>query len=142
MRLLSVLTVSTLVSGCASLDYKPVTYTNFDQLVSEGCAVPEARFNVQAYVSAAYKETLVLWDGIDSGKTAAVRLPREGIVSKAQGVVGDSRYEVNLDSLRRLRGSKESVNVSLLCKDKDRTPVLLRLRYWENGEEQEIEFKV
>lgn len=140
MRIL-VIAAALSLSACASLDYKPVTYTTFDDLVNSGCDVAEARFNVRAYVSAAYKETLVLWDGIDSGRSVAVRLPRENLASKAQGVVGQSRYEVNLDTLRALRGSKEDVSVALVCKDKDRAPVLLRLRYVQNGEEHEIEFK-
>jgi hypothetical protein len=141
MHRIALITSALLLSACSSVSYQPVTQTTFDALASQGCAVANSRFNVVAKVSAAYKETVVLHHSDDATKTAAVRLPEEGLSSKAQGLLGDSRYELNLQVLRRLQESKEPATVNLLCKDRDRAPVMLRVRYVENGAEKEIEFK-
>ena len=139
MKLLVLLPVL-LLTACASTSYKPVAPADFDDLVRDGCQVSPSRFNVSAQISAAYKETVVLWDGIDPSKTAAVRLPEEGFGSKARGLVGESRYDVNLRILRGLRGTAEPVTLALQCDAKDRAPRLLRLRYIADGDEREIEF--
>ena len=137
---LSVLGLAAFMLGCSSLDYKPINSSEFASLVSDGCSTKDNRFNVRGRVSAAYKETVVLWDGVETGKTAAVRLPRQGIGSKIRGSVAKSRYDVNLEVLRRLQGTDQTASFSLQCDSKDRAPQLVRMRYEENGLEREIEF--
>jgi hypothetical protein len=129
------------LAGCGGVSYKPVVETGFDRLVADGCTNKDARLNVRAMVSSAFKETVVLSDPADATRTLAVRIPAEGLGSKTQGVFGKSRYEVALEKLRQLKESGSPITASLLCTAKDRAPTILRIRYLENGNEKEIEFQ-
>lgn len=140
IALLSLVVTSFALAGCGGISYKPVSETDFNHLVTEGCSAKDVRLNVTALISAAYMETLVLADPSDTTRTVAVLMPKEGLWSKTRGVIGKSRYEVGLETLRRLKDSGSPVEVSLRCTAKDRAAIALRVRYVEDGAEREIEF--
>lgn len=131
-----------LLGACASTrNYQPVAPATFDELSANGCAVVDSRFNITAHVSSAFKETVVVWDGTDATRTVALRLPKQGAMSRLRGAVGESVYDVNLQVLRGLAQSGQSATFALECGHRDRAPSVLRIRYVENGAEREIEFE-
>ncbi len=139
MRNVLLLVLAVSLAACGTLDYKPVEASSLEDLMVSGCLGKQDRINATAKVNAAFKETVVLWDGVDSTRTLAVRLPKEGFGSKARGLVGQSKFDVNLEALRRLQADGSEAQVALRCEGKDRAPILIRVRYMEDGIEREIE---
>lgn len=136
----ALLATAVLASGCAGVSYRPVQETSFEQLAERGCPRGNDRFLVNAYINAAYRETVVLWNGRDASRTVAVRLPDEGIGSRLRGVVGKSRYELSVEQLEELRREGEPVTVTISCQGAERTPVADRFSYFENGQRVAFEF--
>lgn len=134
------LVAATLVTGCASVSYSPVQETRLEQLAREGCARAGDRFSVTAQINAAYRETIVLWNGQDPQQTVAVTLPSEGVGSKLRGLVGQSRYELSVERLQQLREQGTPVNVTMRCERKGEAPRADRFSYYENGQRVEFEF--
>lgn len=130
-----------LLAACASTrNYAPVAPASFDELVANGCAGVESRFNITANVNAAFKETVVIWNGSDASRTMPLRLPKQGRLSRMRGAFGESIYDVNLEVLRGLATSGQQATFALACDHRDRAPSLIRVRYMDNGVEREIEF--
>jgi hypothetical protein len=129
-----------LAPGCGSTTYKPVQEADFNRLVNEGCTRKDDRFAVTAQINSASRETIVLWDGYDSSRTIAVRLPKQGFGSRMQDKVGHSRYELAFDQLTELRLSRAPVTVTMRCEGADRAPEADRFSYFENGRRVQFEF--
>lgn len=140
MKRFSIVVVVLLTAACGTTSYKPVQEIEFERLAREGCQRSGDRFSVTAQINAAYRETIVLWNGRDPDQTVAVTLPPESVASKTRGIFGSSRYELSVDRLQDLRGRRTPVTVTMRCEGSGRTPTADRFSYFENGQRVEFEF--
>ena len=128
------------LAGCSGVSYRPVQETSFEQVADRGCTRKDEQFSVTAQVNAAYRETIVLWNGRDPDRTLAVSLPGEGVGSKLRGVFGDSRYDLSVERLEQLRARNTPITINLRCERKGATPFADRYSYYEGGQRVEFEF--
>jgi hypothetical protein len=140
MKTVCVIAAAAMLSACSSVAYRPVQETAFDQLVDRGCVRAGDRFSVTAQVNSATRETIVLWDGVDGARTAAVTLPAQGVGSKLRGVFGKSRYQLGYERLNELRASNTPVTVTMRCEAARMAPAADRFSYNEAGQRVEFEF--
>jgi hypothetical protein len=117
------------LTGCASTDYEPVQERSFGALVSEGCRDDGEQMLVTGYVSRAYEDTVVLWDGIDPQATVAVKVPGRTLTSRMRGWFGDSKHEVSQERLNDLITRKVPVTVNLTCQGENMAPVVTHASY-------------
>jgi hypothetical protein len=117
------------LTGCASTDYKPVQERSFGALVSEGCRDDGEQMLVTGYVSKAYEDTVVMWDGIDPQATVAVKVPGRTLTSRMRGWFGDSKHEVSQARLNDLITRKVPVTVNLTCQGESMAPVVTSAEY-------------
>ncbi len=142
MKLFLIVPAALLLSACASTrNYQPVAPVSFEELSAQGCAAVGSRFNITAHVNSAFKETVVIWNGIDATRTVPLTLPKQGRFSRMRGAVGSSIFDVNLEVLRGLAASGQPATFALSCEHRDRAPNLMRVRYMESDVEREIEFE-
>ena len=136
-----VLATTLLAAACGGgVSYRPVAEVDFDRLLDKGCTRADDRFAVTAQINAAYRETIVLWDGRDGSRTVAVTLPEEGLGSKMRGVIGDSRYDLSLERLTQLRDRGTPVTINLRCERAGAAPTADRFSYMDDGQRIEFEF--
>jgi len=136
-----VIATALLATACGGgVSYRPVVEMDLDRLLDKGCTDAADRFSVSAYINAAYRETIVLWDGRDGSRTVAVTLPEEGLGSKMRGVIGDSRYDLSLERLTQLRDSRTPVTANLRCDRAGAAPTADRFSYMDGGQRVEFEF--
>jgi hypothetical protein len=118
------------LAGCSSMDYKPVQERSFSQLLSEGCKEPGEQMLVTGYVSKAYQDTVVLWDGIDPQSTVAVKVPGPGLKQRLKGWLGaDSKQEVTAETLNSLGAQRQPVTVGLVCQGENVAPEVRTVNY-------------
>lgn len=140
MRLTLAIALVLGLAGCSAVSYRPVQETNFEQVADRGCTRDGDQFSVTAQVNAAYRETIVLWNGRDAQRTLAVSLPDEGMGSRMRGVVGDSRYDLSVERLEQLRARSIPITINLRCERAGAAPIADRYSYYENGQQVEFEF--
>lgn len=138
LLLLSAVAVAT--AGCGSMTYRPVQEMEFDRLASEGCKRAGDRFATTARVNSASRETIVLWDGFDGTRTVAVRLPKQGLGSRMQDKIGQSRYDLAFDQLNALRESGGPVTFTMRCEAAGMAPAADRFSYFQDGRRVQYEF--
>jgi hypothetical protein len=103
-----------MLTGCSSIDYKPVQERSFAQLMTGGCREDGEQLMVTGQVSKAYQNTVVLWDGIDPQATVAVTLPR-GVTQRVRGWFGKNKQEVSERTLNDLAARGVPVTVGMVC---------------------------
>lgn len=135
-----ILALAATTTACGSMTYRPVQETGFDRLVSDGCTREGDRFSVTAQINSASRETIVLWDGEDGSRTVAVRLPRQGLGSRMQDTVGQSRYDLAFGQLNTLRASGAPVTFTMRCEAAGMAPAADRFSYFDGGQRVQYEF--
>jgi hypothetical protein len=116
-----------MLAACAS--YQPVQESTFAALTSDGCRDEGRQMLVEAYVSKAYENTVVLWDGTDAQSTVAVTLPGRGVLGRMRGWFGDSKHEVTQQTLNQLAAERTPVTVGVVCQGGKVAPEAASLRY-------------
>lgn len=140
MKTLTLVLAGAVLAACSSASYRPVQDTDFDRLTREGCTRSNDRFSVTAKVSSASRETIVLWDGFDSSRTVAVRLPRQGVATRIRGWFGKNRYELSFERLEQLRSNQTPVTLAMRCDAPRMAPIADRYSYFDNGRLVQFEF--
>jgi hypothetical protein len=132
VKLLFGVAMVTALVGCAS--YEPVRERTFSDLVAQGCGDAEERTIVTGYVSRAYENTVVLWDGIDPQATVAVTVPGRNPWQRLRGALGKNKHEVTQETLNRLTQERVPVTVTLECQG-NAAPLVRHVTYNdENGQ--------